>query len=110
MTEPVDHRRRSIWPTLAFLLGFVVLLVIVSNYFLLPALEAWNNSTDPIGKKVLSAHSALLLSILLLILFSGILLTFRIGRFFFPRATRKRTQTKYVDVWAEAGKRTPPEE
>ena len=109
MADPVDHRRRSIWPTLWFLLGFAVLLILVSNYYLLPALDAWNSSTDPVGKKLLSAHSALLLTILLLILLSGLLLTFRIGRYFFPRAMRKRTHTKYVDIWAEAGKRTPPE-
>lgn len=108
MTEPVDHRRRSIWPTVVFLLGFMALLLIVAHYYLLPALDAWKDSTDPLGKKVLSAHSALLLAILLLILFSGILLTFRIGRYFFPRAARKRTRTPYVDIWAEAGKRPPP--
>jgi TRAP-type mannitol/chloroaromatic compound transport system permease small subunit len=96
---------RRIWPTLAFLLGFVVLLIVVSNYYLLPALDAWQHSTDPVGKKLLSAHSALLLAILLLILLSGLLLTFRIGRFFFPRPMRKRSSTQYVDVWSEAGKR-----
>jgi uncharacterized membrane protein len=105
MPDVVDHRRRSIWPTLAFLLGFVVLLIVVSNYFLLPALDAWQQSTDPVGKKLLSAHSALLLAILLLILLSGLLLTFRIGRFFFPRPARRRSHTRYVDAWSEAGKR-----
>ena len=108
MPDVVDHRRRSFWPVLAFLLGFTVLLIVVSRYFLIPALDAWEHSADPAGRKLLSAHSALLLSILLLILLSGLLLTFRIGRFFFPRAVRKRTQTKYVDIWSEAGKRTPP--
>lgn len=91
-----------------FLVGFSVLIVIVSRYFLLPALDAYQ-SGDEAGRKLLSAHSALLLSLLLLVLISGLLLTFRIGRFFFPRAAARRTQTKYVDIWAESGKRTPPE-
>jgi len=40
------------------------------------------------------------------------MLTVRFGRFFFPQPSRPRTQTKYVDVWTEAGKRmeTPAKE
>lgn len=101
-------RRLSIWPTLWFLLGYVVLLAIIGRYYLFPALDAWVQA-PPEGRRLLSAHSALLLSILLLILVSGMALTFRIGRFFFPRVGETPTRTKYVDAWAEAGKRTPPQ-
>jgi hypothetical protein len=49
----------------------------------------------------------LVLAILLFILIAGMMLTFRIGRLFFPRQTPPRTQTKYVDAWAESAKRMP---
>ena len=48
---------------------------------------------------------ALLFALVLVILISGLILTFRIGRFFFPRPSGPRVQTKHVDAWAEAGKR-----
>jgi len=108
MPDSSSTRRPSIWPTLAFLTGFVILLIPISDYYLLPALEAYRVA-PPNDRKLLSAHSALLLTILLLILGAGLMLTFRVGRFFFPRPPLKPTQTKYVDAWAEAGKRTPPE-
>ena len=52
----------------------------------------------------------LLLSVILVILLAGVLLTFRIGRLFFPRARPPRTSTTYVDAWSESAKRmqTPP--
>ncbi len=108
MTSP-QPSRPSYWPTLAFLVGYVLLLLAIFKYYLLPALDAFRDADQP-HKELLSAHSALILAILLLILAAGIMLTFRIGRFFFPRISEKRSQTKYVDAWAEAGKRTPPEE
>ncbi len=108
-TDPTPPRDRpSIWPTLAFLVGFAILLIAITRYYLIPALEVFQNAA-PRDQKLMSAHSALLLAILLLILASGLILTFRVGRFFFPRGSDKRTKTKYVDAWAEAGKRTPPE-
>jgi hypothetical protein len=89
---------------LAFLLLFAILLVAVSNFYLLPAIDAAKNAT-PDEKRRLMAFSRLLLALVLFILFVGLMMTFRIGRFFFPRASKPRTQTKYVDVWAEAGRR-----
>jgi len=87
--------------------GFAVLLIFIAHYYLIPAMAVYEQAA-PRDQKVISAHSALLLAVLLLILASGLILTFCIGRFFFPRAMSKRTRTKYVDVWAEAGKRIPP--
>jgi hypothetical protein len=43
--------------------------------------------------------------VLLFILFAGVVLTFRFGRLFFPRATAPRTKTQYVDAWAESARR-----
>ncbi len=99
---------RSYIPVLAFLVGFTVLIIFVSYYYLFPALEAASTAT-PREKKGLGAYSWLLMSVILFILISGMLLTFRIGRFFFPRQSEPRVRTKYVDAWSEAGKRAQVE-
>ena len=91
--------------------GFAVLIWIVSRWYLIPALEASQDATG-LEKRQLAAHSRLLLAVVLFILVAGILLTFRFGRFFFPRTTERAKPTKYVDAWAESGKRAsvPPRE
>jgi formate hydrogenlyase subunit 3/multisubunit Na+/H+ antiporter MnhD subunit len=105
---PRPRRRRqsghSTWAVLAFLVGFTLLLIFICYWYLFPALRAAADATEK-EKRALSAHAALLLSVTLFILLAGILLTFRIGRYFFPRPTPKRERTKYVDAWAEAGRR-----
>jgi hypothetical protein len=53
----------------------------------------------------MAAEALLLMCVLLIILLVGLLISFRISRFFFPRPTDVRTRTKVVDAWAEAGKR-----
>jgi hypothetical protein len=101
------------WSVLVFLLGFAVLVVIVSFYFLMPAMDAATDTgvTD-VEKRRLMAYSRLLLVVVLFVLFAGLVMTFRIGRFFFPRPTSPRTSTKYVDAWAESAKRVeiPPDD
>ena len=91
--------------------GFAVLIVIVSNFYLLPALEASREATRT-EKRQLVAHSRLLLAIILFILIAGILLTFRFGRYFVPRTGEKQEPTRYPDAWAESAKRVsvPPRE
>jgi hypothetical protein len=106
---------RAHWAVLIFLAAFAVGIVFLSIYYLLPALDAFlqaDRTGDVRGKMAIRATSALLLSIILIILLAGLLLTFRIGRLFFPRQSPPRTKTKYVDIWAESGKRlqTPPVE
>ena len=94
------------WAALVFLVGFAVLLiVVVSLRTSSPAMEAAQDATPPRRSAALPAWSRLLLSVVLFILFAGLVLTFRFGRFFFPRAAAPRTQTQYVDAWAESGKR-----
>ena len=101
---------RSYWAILAFLIGFAILLVGVLAYYLEPAMDAAKGAS-PMQKRTLMAHSRLILTVVLFVLFAGLLLTFRVGRFFQPRKTPPRTHTPYVDAWAEAGKRMqPPEE
>ncbi|HEY8746347.1 MAG TPA: hypothetical protein VIM11_00125 [Tepidisphaeraceae bacterium] len=89
---------------LAFLLGFAVLLLFVSRYYLIPAMEAYGQAS-PDQRQILVAHSRLLLAIILLILLVGLILTFRVGRFFFPRMQQPAKPTQYPDAYAEAARR-----
>lgn len=93
------------------MVGFAVLIVVVSHYYLLPALETSQVATRG-EKRQLAAHSSLLLAIILFLLIAGILLTFRFGRYFVPRLGEKPKPTQYVDAWAESAKRVsvPPRE
>lgn len=79
-------------------------MVFVANYYLVPALSAVHGA-DASGRRQLSAVSALVLSVLLTVLLVVLMLAFRPHRFFFPRGGRTVIKTKYVDAWAEAGKR-----
>ena len=95
---------RTPWAVLLFLIGFATLIVFVSFYYLMPAMDA-ALSAGPKERRHLAAYSWLLMSLVLFILFVGLMLTFRIGRFFFPRSAPPPSKTKYVDAWAESGKR-----
>jgi len=106
---------RSQWPVLAFLLAFTVGLIGLTYYYVLPASRSFlkaKQEGDRHGQHAITATSALLLAVVIFILIAGLLLTFRVGRLFFPRNTPPRTKTQYVDAWAESAKRlqTPPEE
>ena len=100
---------RIYWATLAFLVGFAVLIYVISDWYLLPALDAARGA-DAAEKRTLAAYSRLLLALVLVILLCGIVLTFRFGRFFLPRSREPRQATKYVDAWAESARRmqVPP--
>lgn len=99
------------WPLLAFLIGFTLLMIAVSYYTLIPGMQAATQPgiTDE-EKRRLVAWYRLLLTVVLFILFAGLVLTFRFGRFFFPRPTPPRTKTEYLDAWTESAKRlhVPP--
>jgi hypothetical protein len=108
--QPGRGRRlgRTQWGVLVFLTGFAVGLLVLADLYLIPASRAFFEAKklgDQTGTKAISATSALLLAVILFILVVGIILTFRVGRMFFPRATGPRVRTKYVDAWAESGKR-----
>jgi hypothetical protein len=112
MVSPMEtqHRlRRSLWATVAFLGAFGALIVIVANYFLIPAADA-ARTADTVGKRQLSAVAMLLLAILLVIMLIGLLMTFRIRRFFQPAEPATRTKTEHIDAWAESARRmtAPP--
>ena len=102
---------RILWGTLAFMAGSAVLILVISKWYLLPALAAARDAA-PAERRTLAAHARLLLSVVLFILISGILMTFRFGRFFLPRHRdgERRKPTQYVDAWTESARRmqTPP--
>jgi len=89
---------------LAFLVGFEALIVFVCYYYLFPAMEAAGQAS-PRDRRILAAHSRLLLALLLVILLIGLILTFRVGRFFLPRHRQRPKPTIYPDAWAESAKR-----
>jgi hypothetical protein len=105
--EHLRQLTRSLWAMVAFLLGFTFLLILIARQYLLPALAAASDA-DPGGRRQLAAVSALLLAIVLVILFIGLLLVFRVHRFFFSHgrgALGKNSPTEYTDAWTESGKR-----
>jgi hypothetical protein len=108
LTAPHLRRRnpvRAALPVVLFLVGFAAVLVAVCRLYLLPALRA-AASADPQQRRQLGATAWLVMAVVLFVLFAGLLLTFRVGRFFFPRpAPPARGRTEYVDAWAESGRR-----
>ena len=100
---------RTYVAVVVYLLCFTVLLIVISKIYLLPAMEASRDAT-PQEKKQLAAFARLMLAVVLFVLFAGLLIAFRIGRFFIPRPVAGRKKTEYVDAWAESGRRmgTPP--
>jgi lysylphosphatidylglycerol synthetase-like protein (DUF2156 family) len=110
MALPGDEHsrlRRSTWAMVAYLLGFAVLITIISRYYLIPAMQAANEATAG-ERRQLSAYSMLLMAIVLLIVVVGIILTFRISRFFFPRPAHPRATMKDIDAWSESARRMSP--
>jgi hypothetical protein len=103
-----DRPARPRWAVLVFLLAFTAGVVVLCHAYLLPALQTWVDARqrgDKAGARAISATAYILLGVLLFILFCGLVLTFRVGRLFFPRNQGPRTKTQYVDAWAESGKR-----
>ncbi|MGB7160873.1 MAG: hypothetical protein WBD40_22610 [Tepidisphaeraceae bacterium] len=108
--RPTFRAGRTYWAVLLFFAGFAALISLVSFYYLMPAMDAALDA-DPKQRRGLAAYSWLLMALVLFILFVGLMLTFRFGRFFFPRSAPPPSKTKYVDAWAESGKRiSVPEE
>lgn len=89
-----------------FLLAFIGLLSFVSFYYLLPAADAAANAT-PVQRRQLSAYSALLMAVILVILCCGLILTFKIGRYFIPKPSPRRQAFPDIDPWTESARRMP---
>jgi hypothetical protein len=99
--------KRTIWPLVFYLVGFVGLLLLVCFGYIKPAAEALPHATGH-EKLGLVAYARLLMMLTLFVLFVGLLLMFRAHRFFLPG--EPNGPTKYTDAWAEAGKRAKPED
>jgi hypothetical protein len=107
MDSDSAHRRwRFPWGLLVFLLAFAALIFIVARWYLLPAMQSASSAT-PQEKRLLTATSWLLLVVILFVVGAGIVITFRVGRFFFPRSTAAtgESKTEYIDAWSESAKR-----
>lgn len=89
---------------LIYLICFALMLMALLRWYLIPALSVYRNA-DAASRKLLSAQALLVLSLVLFVLFIGLLWTFKIGRLFFPRKHARAKPTKYIDAWAEAGRR-----
>jgi hypothetical protein len=83
--------RRTLWGMVAFLCGFEALLAILTWFYLIPALQA-SNVADANQRRALSAWSMLLLAIVLVMLAVGLMLVFRIRRFFLPSVPPYKTK------------------
>jgi hypothetical protein len=102
------RRGRTYAGVITYLLGFALLLVVMLHFFWIPTLES-AHAANHLRRHWLGAVSWLMLAVVLVYLFAGLILTFRVGRFFLPRQREPRVRTKHVDAWAEAGKRIAEE-
>ena len=112
MPDTSHHRSRkglAYVRAVAFLVGFGTLLLVVVHYYLIPALQAAGQAT-PRERRVLSVQSRLVLALILFILLVGLILVFRIGRFFFPRHRQRPKPTNYPDAWTESARRVDVDE
>jgi hypothetical protein len=103
---PFAFRRagRLHWATLAFLLGFTALLIVLGYFYLAPGAEALaDTGADAEKRQRLKAFSSLLLAVMLVLLFVLMLIVFRVRRFFFD--DQPRTKTEYPDAWSESARR-----
>ena len=96
---------------IGFMLAAWIILFLVTDLFLIPALRA-ANSADSFARRQLAAISALVLAIILTCLLAILMLILRPGRFFLPKKSEPKVRTKYVDAWAESAKRVhvPPQD
>jgi hypothetical protein len=96
-------------PLLVFIIAALLILFLVADRFLLPAL-AVSRDLEPGARKQMAAIAALVMTVVLTSLVATAILVIRPGRFFLPRKEPPRTRTNYPDAWAESGRRmeTPP--
>jgi hypothetical protein len=110
-SQPSLRAARSYIAVLAYLVAFTLLLVVLLKWYLIPAVVA-SEHAGPEERRKLAAGALLVMVVVLFAAMAGLALTFRVGRFFFPRPTPPRKRTEYVDAWAESARRmpTPPAE
>src|SRR4051812_41285750 len=87
---------RTYWAILIYLVVFALLLLGVMRFYLFPAIQA-AQTASPEDRRRLAAVALLVMIVVLFVLGAGLVLTFRIGRFFLPRPGVPRKRTEYVD-------------
>jgi heme/copper-type cytochrome/quinol oxidase subunit 2 len=101
---PHPHRDgRSLVVIVIYLAGFAILILWLARHYLLPAYGRLDGAT-PQERQWLGAWSVLLMSLVLVLLVMGLILTFRAGRYFTGRGS-KPAKTDYPDAWQESGRR-----
>ena len=113
-TTPHPHSARNgrtYAAVTVYLVVFALLVLALVKWYLVPGLRAAQHANHDEREK-LAANALLVLIVVLFALMAGLVLTFRVSRFFFPRPLPPRKQTQYTDAWAESAKRmqTPPQE
>jgi hypothetical protein len=103
------RRGRTYAAVIVFLLGFAVLLVGTLHFFLVPVMKAAQHA-DAEHRRRLGAMAWLMMTVLLVYLICGLILAFRVGRFFLPRPGEPRVRTRHTDIWSEAGRRLQVDE
>src|SRR4051794_8134846 len=111
LRPPSRRPGRTLAAVVVYLVLFGLVVAAVSWFYLLPTLNK-AHLASPQEKKRLAGQALLVMIVVLFVLLAGLVLTFRVGRFFFPRPVAPRRKTEYVDAWAESAKRmkTPPRE
>lgn len=109
LSPPPRRPGRTLTAVVVYLVLFGLVVAGVSWFYLLPALNK-AHAASPEEKKRLAGQALLVMIVVLFVLLAGLVLTFRVGRFFFPRPVAPRRKTEYVDAWSESAKRmkTPP--
>jgi len=92
------------WAPVLFLLGFLVATGVTAYFFLEPALRIANEGTAEDRRRV-TAYGLLAISIMILILLVGLVMTMRMGKVGSLLAPKRSKPTVYPDAWAESAKR-----
>lgn len=99
---------RSLAVMIIYLAGFALLILGLARHYLLPAYSTLEDATPP-ERQWLGAWSILLMSLVLVILFCGLVLALRAGRYFMGPGGRT-SKTHYTDAWQESGRRAQDRE
>ncbi len=105
------HTARSFVPLVIYLVVFTILLIVICQVYLLPAMQVAKTAT-PEQRRMLAVNSRLLLTLLLIVLMGMLLVALRSASFLSRRLGGPRKPTVYPDAWSESARRlkTPPED
>jgi len=102
--QHIRERGRSLWPIVAYLSFFVILILAVWNWYLVPMIKA-NAAADAAERPWLGVHALLVMCLLLLVFGYLLLVVMRVQNWSSRRAKHPPSTTVYTDAWAESGRR-----